>query len=240
MEDVNIKIIDEYLDKTLEVLSGAIDDFYLAGGTALSKFYFDHRGSFDLDFFTKKFSEKRVEEITTYIGKKLNLQVKLAGVTDQKGKIQVRTYYLIIDTENKLKLDFVEDRCPVLKGLNRRDGIYFLSKEDLYLRKIFAMCGSRKDVDDIGRDAFFGGRQESKDYFDVYCLSSIFIPLSDFVLQFCGDSQMVERLILWQRTYDRFAMKSGLIDLITKTVPDARLIEKHFDKEIEKLIKAVS
>jgi len=155
--------------------------------------------------------------------------------------VQVRTYYLIIDAANKLKLDFAEDGSPVTKKLNKINGVYFLSKEDLYLRKLLAMCGSRKSVDDTGRDFFMGGRQEAKDYFDVYCLSSIFIPLSGFVLQCCGDStQLIERLILWHKSYDRFEMKTGLLDLITKIAPDARKVEKHFDEEIRKLIKAVA
>ena len=39
----------------LKALSGRMDNFYLAGGTALSLFYFQHRLSVDLDFFTQNF-----------------------------------------------------------------------------------------------------------------------------------------------------------------------------------------
>ena len=49
--------------KILPKLADKIDDFYLAGGTALSMFYYQHRESFDLDFFTKSFSKERIFKI---------------------------------------------------------------------------------------------------------------------------------------------------------------------------------
>ena len=59
------KLVTVCQKKVLKKLSGKIDDFYLAGGTALSLFYFQHRLSVDLDFFApaKEFSFRRVEEI---------------------------------------------------------------------------------------------------------------------------------------------------------------------------------
>ena len=40
-----------FQDKILEMVDGANVDFYLTGGTALSRFYLNHRYSDDLDFF---------------------------------------------------------------------------------------------------------------------------------------------------------------------------------------------
>lgn len=47
----------EYQNKVLKLFTGKMEDFYLAGGTALSRFYFNHRISYDLDFFTRSFSK---------------------------------------------------------------------------------------------------------------------------------------------------------------------------------------
>ena len=41
--------------KVLNALAGNVDDHYLAGGTALSIAYFQHRESYDVDLFTKEF-----------------------------------------------------------------------------------------------------------------------------------------------------------------------------------------
>jgi len=48
----------KYQDNILRFLAGKVKNFYLAGGTALSRVYFRHRISYDLDFFTKKFSQR--------------------------------------------------------------------------------------------------------------------------------------------------------------------------------------
>ena len=51
-------MITKWQDKILKVLADKAGDFCLGGGTALSKVYFHHRESLDLDFFTFKFSRK--------------------------------------------------------------------------------------------------------------------------------------------------------------------------------------
>jgi len=48
-------ILTEFQKEVLDVLSKnkfITDNFYLSGGTALSEFYFQHRLSEDLDFFS--------------------------------------------------------------------------------------------------------------------------------------------------------------------------------------------
>ena len=52
-----------YQEKVLKALEGKIDNFYLAGGTALSLFYFHHRQSDDLDFFTQEFNQDMINKI---------------------------------------------------------------------------------------------------------------------------------------------------------------------------------
>lgn len=54
-----MKAILKAQEKVLKVMAGRMDGFYLVGGTALSRGYFHHRESYDLDFFTKNYLPKR-------------------------------------------------------------------------------------------------------------------------------------------------------------------------------------
>ena len=157
----------EYQDHVLKKLAGKMEGFYLAGGTALAKFYFHHRESYDLDFFTQQYSGASVEEavriFTRETGKKMKLRARrdLTGQKTARG----RTYDMILGPEvnQDLKIDFFQDVLPLLKPFKKVDGISILSQEDIYLRKIYAVSGSAAPVDRTGRKKFQGGRQEARD-----------------------------------------------------------------------------
>ena len=123
----------------------------------------------------------------------------------------------------------------MIKPLKEVDNVKVLSIEDIYLRKIFSITGSVKSRDIIGREITIGGRQEAKDFFDLYCLSSITTPLSAFVERF-KDAAIKEGIINWYRTYDRMNIKTGLLDLVTEQKIDFRIIDNHFKKEVDLLI----
>jgi len=228
------KII-EIRDKTLGKLANKLKDFYLAGGTALSLFYFKHRESYDLDFFTKNFSRVKIEEIMTDLSKDMGLAIELSGEQDKQGFARMMVYSLKIDNDSSLKIDFVEDVYKLLKPLNEFDGIPILTKEDIYLRKILTACGSIATVDSVGRSSFAGGRQEAKDFFDLYFLSKTFMPLSRFVNEYCQQPQK-ESIIIWFSTYDRLEMKTGLLEIITDKKVDFQEMERHFKDEFDKII----
>ena len=65
----------ELRDRALKALSNKLDSFYLAGGTALSLFYFKHRESFDLDFFTGQFSQKRIQDTVAYLSDAMKTKI---------------------------------------------------------------------------------------------------------------------------------------------------------------------
>ena len=69
--------IEEAQDRVLAFLAEKALDFYLVGGTALSKFYFHHRESYDLDFFTRKFDSNQILGIVETITKKENAEARL-------------------------------------------------------------------------------------------------------------------------------------------------------------------
>jgi len=226
----------EYQNKVLKLLADKMEDFYLAGGTALSRVYFKHRISYDLDFFTKKFSKNKVSMIMQELSKSLKLQVSLAKEQNKKDMAKIAVYYIYISKGEILKIDFVEDFFELVAPLKTVDGIKVLSLEDIYLRKIFVVSGAIETTDLTGRKTFKGGRQEPKDFYDLYVLSHTFMRLSEFARRYC-DSTRKEGLITWFRSYDRMEMKTGLLDIITDNKIDYRNMEGHFNEEIDRLVK---
>lgn len=226
----------EYQDKVLKLLAGKMEDFYLAGGTALSRVYFKHRISYDLDFFTKKFSKNKISMIMQELSKLLKLQVSLAKEQNKKDMAKIAVYYIYISKGEILKIDFVEDFLELVEPLKTVDGIKVLSLEDIYLRKIFVVSGAIETTDLTGRRTFKGGRQEPKDFYDLYVLSHTFMGLSEFARRYC-DSTRKEGLIIWFRSYDRMKIKTGLLDIITDNRIDYKNMERHFNEEINKLVK---
>ncbi|MCG8430035.1 MAG: nucleotidyl transferase AbiEii/AbiGii toxin family protein [Candidatus Omnitrophica bacterium] len=218
-------------------MAGKLQEFYLAGGTALSLFYFKHRESYDLDFFTSEFSREKIEGVIRALEQTTGLRIELTAEHNQQGFARILVYYVHIDDENTLKIDFVEDRYNLLEPLLIVDGIPVLSREDIYLRKILTACGSIASVDTIGRRVFIGGRQEAKDFFDLYFLSKTFTPLSKFVNAYCRQPHK-ESIIIWFRTYDRLEMKVGLTEIMTDKSVTFQEMERHFKEEVDKIISA--
>src|SRR3989338_3509766 len=225
--------------EVLKKLAGKMDNFYLAGGTALAKFYFQHRESYDLDFFTQEYSAGRIEEVTRILARETGKTLKLKGRRDQTERkiARSRIYDLVLEpeAEQDLKIDFVEDVLPLLKPFKRVDGINVLSLEDIYLRKIYAVSGSSIEDDRIGKRKFLGGRQEAKDLYDLYLLSTTFQNLSAFMSGHC-QAWMKEGVITWFRRFNRTEMKMGLMDIRTSNTIEFAPIDRHFAKEIDRLI----
>ncbi|MFH0827237.1 MAG: nucleotidyl transferase AbiEii/AbiGii toxin family protein [Candidatus Omnitrophota bacterium] len=222
-------------EEALKKLSNKLESFYLAGGTAPSLFYFQHRESYDLDFFTKDFSRGKIEEIMSGLSKDMGLAIELSGEENRQGFAKMMVYALKIDDDSSLRIDFVEDVYKLLKPLKEIDGIPTLAIEDIYYRKVLTAGGSIATLDSIGRSSFVGGRQEAKDFFDLYFLSKTFMPLSSFVNTYCHQPQK-ESMIIWFRTYDRSEIKTGLLEIITNKKVTFQEMELHFKTEIEKII----
>jgi len=223
-------------DKILAILAGKIDDFYLAGGTALAKFYFHHRTSEDLDFFTQKFNYQRIQEVKNFLSEETKhpLEVIRERIKGEK-IVKLCIYYLPLREELGLKIDFVEDYLKPLKDFRQINGINVLSLEDIYLRKIYTVCGTAPEIDLTGRKRHLG-REEAKDFYDLYFLSHTFMNLSSFAQKYCNLNQL-EGLIYWFRTYSRQNIKEGLTDLRVFKKVDFYLMEKHFKKEIDQIIE---
>jgi len=227
-------ILDE-MRKVLKAMSGRMEGFYLAGGTALSLYYFKHRDSYDIDFFTRDFSAKRIEKIMSDLSGSIGAEIALIGEQDKSDMAKMRVYSHKVGADT-LKMDFIEDIHELIKPPRVVDGIPVLEKEDIYMRKIYAACGSYAVTDDAGKKEFKGGRQEAKDFFDLYFLSTTFMPLSKFAAEYC-DLARIESIVVWYRTYKRMDMKLGLSDIHTDKRIDFQEMERHFRHEIERIIE---
>lgn len=212
-----------------------MEGFPLGGGTALSLYYFQHRFSYDLDFFAKEFSRKVIEMVMAELSSNLKTNTELTAEINQKNRTRILVYNLILGEES-LKIDFIEDLFRRVGAVNIFNGIPVLSLEDIYLRKIYAACGVSGTIDDMGRKIFLGGRQEVKDFFDLFFLSNTFLRLSRFASRFCSSSER-ESIIAWYRKYNRSEMKIGLGEIRTDKNVSYQEMERHFKEEIEDLIR---
>lgn len=209
------------INEVLNTLAGRVEKFYLSGGTALSHFYFRHRLSFDLDFFTQEFSPKSIRKIIEDLREESGKKIELVKEENNPDMAKMMVFMILFSKGLEIRLDFVEDFLKLLKPLNIFNGIPVLSLEDIYLRKIYAISG---------------GREEAKDFYDLYYLSTTSVLLSNFAFQYCDEIRK-EGLIRWFRTYDRLRMKSGLLELETEKRPDYTVMERHFRVEIEKIVE---
>jgi len=228
----------KYAKILLSVLKNRLQGFALAGGTALSMFYLNHRESYDLDFFSspENFKKDKIEKIINTIKKELKIEVLLEEEKDEAGFAKVLIYIAKFDKDNEYKIDFVEDNIPLyVPSLEESDGIQYYSIEDIYLRKLFAVTGYVKAEDLVGRDMMLGGRQTAKDFFDLYYLSKEHLPISSFIKPFSNEHK--EAFISWHKKYDRKAMKIELIDLKTDKLIDFNSMEKHFEEQKDKILE---
>lgn len=226
----------QYQNRVLKALAGKLGRFYLAGGTALSNYHFQHhRESYDLDFFTQRYDPAEVDAIAACLESRISKKMRVIAREEGKKKFaDIRRYDLMIDAKNALRIDFVKDVHDLLESLMEVNGIHVLSLVDIYLRKIYAMTGVIAKHDATGRTVTGGGRQTARDLFDLYHLSTRYLPLSAFALKHCDDLQ-IEGLCNWYRSFDRMTMKAELMDIRTVKPVEFRDIDRYFLKEIENL-----
>lgn len=126
--------------KTRQVLNkvketGVLDNFYLAGGTALS-LILGHRKSVDLDFFSSRFPKT---EILLARLKPLEPEI----INQDKGTLD-----LYIDD---VKVSFLKYDYPLIGDLLEFDGVKIASISDIACMKLSAISsrGSKKDFIDL-------------------------------------------------------------------------------------------
>jgi len=94
-----------FQDEVLKLIDLAETDFYLTGGTALSRVYLNHRYSDDLDFFinnSNKFSTF-VNKINNILTKQYKEKIEIITTADSFVRLHLKKDDII------LKIDFVND-----------------------------------------------------------------------------------------------------------------------------------
>ena len=200
-------------------------DYYLTGGTALA-FYYNHRFSEDLDFFTQKYSNKIPDHIMNFISQKTGFSYKLDAEQSRINLIKMKVYSLKLDKGCKLKIDMVQDYVENIKTI--KNGLHSL--DDIYYRKIFAAIGTDNQEDVTGK-VIPTGRQSTKDLFDIYYLSKKYIPVSKFFFEYFSYDK-AELFIVWYRSFNRTSLKIELMDLVPNV--DTLEVLDHLDSEILK------
>lgn len=128
------------------------DKFYLTGGTCLSRFYYHHRYSDDLDFFFEghEFSKRDFEaefgQILNTIQKKFNLEVTINSEYFKR--------MIVSKDDHELKLEFIYETTPTIGERIKKDGVRLDTKDNVVTNKLTAIHG----------------RKTYKDYFDLFFL----------------------------------------------------------------------
>lgn len=211
--------------KITEFVTNNFKRYYLTGGTALA-FYFNHRFSEDLDFFSQTYRKEDPGQIMNFISELSGFKFKLDAEQDDPKLIPMKVYFLELKRGCVLKMDFVQDFQKNIKRI--KNGLH--SVEDIYYRKIFSGIGMIGKQDDTGR-IIHAGRQSVKDLFDLYYLSKHHQPLSEFFFEYFSYDK-AEALIAWYRGFNRMNLKVELLDLVPKV--DTTGVIKHLDDELLK------
>ena len=90
-------------DKILLIIGELNTKFYLTGGTALSRFYLEHRYSEDLDFFQNDNSSfnQDIDLIQLHLQKEMNVSVQRVGERFRR--------IFVNEDEIQIKIEFVND-----------------------------------------------------------------------------------------------------------------------------------
>ena len=109
-------------DDLMEMVQDQEVDFYLTGGTALSRCYLNHRYSDDLDFFVNEAPDfkKQTERVVSAI-RQAGMQIEIGTASESFLRITV------LKDEVSLKIDFVND---VIYHYGDFEAAHFFNKID--------------------------------------------------------------------------------------------------------------
>ncbi len=150
MDSVDYKRLYALQDEVLKVIFETEKEFYLTGGTCLSRFYVEKRYSDDLDFFTSQSPRYSfaLKNIKRALGQKFQLRAEVESKDFTRFKI-----------DDLLQVDFVNDISFRYKEPIITENNYLLDNiENILSNKITAV---------IGRD-------NPKDIFDIYLIRKFY------------------------------------------------------------------
>ena len=210
MDSIDYKKLYELQDKVLKIIFETENEFYLTGGTCISRFYVEKRYSDDLDFFT-------------------NRSLRYAFAIKNIKRVLQNNFQLIVEVESKdftrfkindlLQVDFVNDIAFRYKDIVVNEDNYLLDNiENILSNKITAV---------IGRD-------NPKDIFDIFLIYKFYKfdwkDILESAHQKAGFSN--EELIIRLKSFPKELLKE--IKIIDKTFLDD--FDIYFSKIIDEII----
>lgn len=150
MDSIDYQKLYELQDEVLKVVFETENEFYLTGGTCLSRFYVEKRYSDDLDFFTNQ--SPRYSFAIKNIKKALQNSFEVISEVESKDFTRFKI-------DDLLQVDFVNDIAFRYKEPIVNEKNYLLDNiENILSNKITAV---------IGRD-------NPKDIFDIYLICKFY------------------------------------------------------------------
>lgn len=139
-------------DKILRNVNSLETPFYLTGGTALGRFYLNHRWSDDLDFFLNgnKNFQNFVKLQLKNLSENFGITISDSLITDDFVRI------FINENEQSLKIEFVNDINYYVGNVKLIGNLRVDNPQNILCNKLTAI---------IGRD-------EPKDVFDIICIAN--------------------------------------------------------------------
>lgn len=231
-------VIKKMQKRVLTLFSKEAKDFALAGGTALELYYLHHRFSWDLDFFSRRYNIAEIEGLVSAIKKKIDKRIRLESELMAAGRAKVRFYSLPVKGASRpLKIHFIEDVLIEKPNIKRKDGARVYSEKNIYLQKIAAIAGTQAGMDITGRP-IQQGRNEARDAFDLYKLSTQIRPLHQFLHEAAVSYQ--KGMVHWYRTFSRQDLKLALLDMdIYDPRFDSREMIAHLESEMKLFARGV-
>ncbi|WP_417913112.1 nucleotidyl transferase AbiEii/AbiGii toxin family protein [Candidatus Electronema sp. TJ] len=212
MEHIDYNELYRLQDEVLNLVFAEDTEFYLTGGTCLSRFYFEQRYSDDLDLFTHcsdtfSYSARAVIERFVRAGLSVKKQV------DAKDFVRL----LLTSQETALQVDFVNDRVKRFGDFVYRHGFRLDNPLNILSNKITAV---------IGRD-------NPKDIFDILLISKNISIDWSVVIAEAGEKLHFQKEDLLYRleTFPAFLLKK--LNLIDEKFLD------NFDRDFKSVIEAI-
>jgi predicted nucleotidyltransferase component of viral defense system len=183
--------------------------FYLTGGTALGRFYLNHRYSDDLDFFVNASSDfqKHILFIKNELQKEYKTDISKTIVTDEFAR------FFIEDNEILMKVEFVND-------VAYRAGVPLKSNQ-----------GNIDTVSNIlaNKLTAVAGRDEPKDVFDIVTIATHFSFNWKEIFNHSKEKALLNEIDIEQRLFAFPVFSLSTVDWLIKPV-DMVIFEQQLQK----------
>lgn len=183
--------------------------FYLTGGTALGRFYLNHRYSEDLDFFVNNSPDfsKHILFIKNELQKQFKTDISKAIVTDEFAR------FFIYDNETFIKVEFVNDVAYRVGNPVRSNQGYIDTVTNILSNKLTAIVG----------------RDEPKDVFDIVTIAANFSFNWREMFNHAKEKAMINEIDVEQRLFTFPVSRLSNADWIIKTL-DINVFEQQLRK----------